>query len=145
MSASLQKSLSRIEKELSSRTENAERRKAGLLWTQGCTSKGAAEDPPFRIAAACHSSKSGAFGSQFKRGWCRQAGLRGPYPPVIWLHRCFECQRRLFLLRRGGSSEGLQGKLETHILSTLSGAQPGFSGQTHTHAHTDKSGKPRAV
>lgn len=100
LSASLQKSLSRIEKSGSKwETEQQE-------WLACFGHSGGHQrrnwGSPFRIAATCHSNKCSVFGPAVQKRLA-QAGrqVSGALPPVVWLHRCFKCQCRPFVLKLG--------------------------------------------
>lgn len=110
--------------------ERSAEEEASLLRTQWCISKGAAEDPPpLRIAATCHSSKSGVFGSPVQKGLVQAGRAPGALPTGNLVAQMFR------MPAQAGSAEarGQFGRLESRILSTSSGEQPGFSGQTRRH------------
>lgn len=104
--------------------------------------------PSFGIAGACHSSKSGAFGSQFKRGRCRQAGAPGALPTGNLVAQMFRmpAQAASAEAKPRGQFGATAGKLgNRHSFHRVRGAARLFWPDTHTHTHTDKSGEPRAV
>lgn len=82
--------------------------------------------PPLRIAATCHSSKSGVFGSPVQKGLVQAGRAPGALPTGNLVAQMF----RMPAQAGCAGARGLFGSLETRILSTLSGEQPGFSGQT---------------
>lgn len=131
------KSLSRMEKSQS-------RERLACSGHSGAHQRGAADPPPpFRIAATCHSSKSGVFGSPVQKGLVQAGRDSGALPTGNLAAQMFQMPAAGCFCRGEGQSGAAAGKAgKRTFFPACQGSSPA---PTARRSGTDQSGQPKAV